>query len=197
MKFIKTTVIGGILFLIPMVVVVVVANKAYDLMLAVAKPIAKFLPIDTIAGVAIVNVIAVVIVVALCFLFGLLAQTGPAQRVVQRVDAFLLNLIPGYAMVRGVAANLSPEQEKAMRPVSVRYSDRLRLGIEVERDDRGLVTVYMPGAPSPWTGRIEIFEADRVERIDARLKEYLDIPQSFGAGSLAMLAGDTKPSDTN
>lgn len=192
MKFIKTTVIGGVLFLVPLVVLVVAVHKTFDLMRSVAKPIAKFLPIDTIAGVAIVNVLAVIIVIALCFLFGLLAQTAPAQRLVERLDAFLLSLIPGYAMVRGVAANLSPEQQKAMHPVVVRYDDRMRLGIEVERDDKGLVTVYLPGAPSPWTGTVEIFDADRVEKVDGRLKDYLDTPQGFGSGSLAMLNADTK-----
>ena len=192
MKFIKTTVIGGILFLIPLVVLIIVAGKAYDLMLGVAKPIAKVLPIDTIAGVAIVNILAVVIVIALCFLMGLLAQTGPAKRLRDRVDAFLLNLIPGYAMVRGVAANLSPEQQEAMHPVLVRYDDRKRLGIEVERNEQGLVTVYLPGAPSPWTGTVEIFDAERIEQLDARLKDYLDTPQGFGTGSLALLgAGKT------
>lgn len=197
LKFIKTTVIGGILFLVPLVVLVVALHKVFDLMRGVAKPIAKVLPIDTIAGVAIVNIIAVAIVLALCFLFGLLARTGPAQRVVDRVDAFLLNLIPGYAMVRGVAANLSPEQQEAMHPVLVRYDDRQRLGIEVERNDRNLVTVYLPGAPSPWSGTVEIFDAGRVEKLDARLKDYLDTPQGFGAGSLALLSADTKPEGTD
>ena len=109
MKFIKTTLIGGVLFLIPIVVVIVVVQKAFDVMLAVAEPLADDIPIDTIAGVALVNVIAAAVVVLVCFLAGLLSQASYAKSLSGKLDSKLRQSIPAYAMIRGVAANLQDE----------------------------------------------------------------------------------------
>ena len=55
MKFIKTMIIGGVLFLIPVVVVALVTQKAFDAMLVIAKPMADIIPMDSVAGVALAN----------------------------------------------------------------------------------------------------------------------------------------------
>ena len=196
MKFIKTTIVGGVLFLVPLVVLVMVVSKAFDLMLMVANPVAEILPIDTIAGVALVNILAGLIVVLLCFLAGLLARTGPAERLIERIDKLLIQAIPGYSMVRGVAANLSPEQYTSLHSVIVRLEDRQRLGLEIERDAAGRVAVYLPGAPNFWSGTIEFFDASRVEGTDLNLTELLDISEGFGAGSLTMVGRVSKQAST-
>ena len=84
MKFLKTTIIGGLLFLVPVVAVVMIVGKALSVMQAVAEPVAEVLPIDSLGGVAIVNVIAAVVVLLLSFLAGLLARTKPARKFASR-----------------------------------------------------------------------------------------------------------------
>ena len=56
--FIKTTIIGGLLFLVPVGVLVIVLAKVVDLMLLVAEPMADLVPLDSVAGVALANIIA-------------------------------------------------------------------------------------------------------------------------------------------
>jgi len=50
MKFLKTTVIGGVLFLVPIVVLTIVRAKAYGFMMAVAEPMAEFVPLEKSAA---------------------------------------------------------------------------------------------------------------------------------------------------
>ncbi len=45
-RFIKTTVTGGLLFLVPVVVLIVVLMQAFGLMLQVAEPLEDLFPID-------------------------------------------------------------------------------------------------------------------------------------------------------
>jgi hypothetical protein len=66
--FLKTTVIGGVVFLVPVVVFVAVLTKAAGLMMKVAEPVVRWLPLDSIGGVALANVIVVVGLVLVCFL---------------------------------------------------------------------------------------------------------------------------------
>ena len=80
--FFKTTVIGGLVFLVPVVVLLVVLAKAAGLMMMVAEPMAEWLPIDAIGGVALANVIAVLAVVLICFIAGLVARAAILRAIV-------------------------------------------------------------------------------------------------------------------
>lgn len=57
MKFIKTTIIGGVIFLIPVVVVVVVLGKAFGLIRGLAKVIEPRIPGVSIGSIAPVNIL--------------------------------------------------------------------------------------------------------------------------------------------
>ena len=50
MKFIKTTIIGGLVFMVPVVIVVVIAGKALEIMMLVAKPLGNLIPVDSIGA---------------------------------------------------------------------------------------------------------------------------------------------------
>lgn len=56
-QLIRTTLVGGIIFLIPLVFVVAVFGKAVQIMKSVAVPIGDLIPIESVAGVAIVPIL--------------------------------------------------------------------------------------------------------------------------------------------
>ena len=51
-KVIFTTVIGGLLFLVPVVFLGIVLTKAAGFMMVIAQPLAAWVPVDSIGGVA-------------------------------------------------------------------------------------------------------------------------------------------------
>ena len=124
MKFIKTTIIGGLVFMVPVVIVVVIAGKALEIMMLVAKPLGNLIPIDSIGGVAVANVLALLGLGLLCFVAGLIARSEMAMKVYRSLDSALL-AIPGYAFVRGFTDSMTSSQEtaKSLLPVLVRFDD--------------------------------------------------------------------------
>jgi hypothetical protein len=50
LKLIRTTIIGGIIFLVPIAIFVAVIGKGLEITGAIAKPLARILPVDMIAG---------------------------------------------------------------------------------------------------------------------------------------------------
>jgi len=48
----KTTILGGLLFLVPLAGLAIILSKAYDLSTMVVTPIDRIIPIETIAGAA-------------------------------------------------------------------------------------------------------------------------------------------------
>jgi uncharacterized membrane protein len=67
LQFLKTTVIGGLVFLMPVIVIIVVSGEALQSSRKVAEPLAAFIPVDSIAGIALADVIGGVVLVVLCF----------------------------------------------------------------------------------------------------------------------------------
>lgn len=52
-SFIKTTVIGGLIFLIPFVIIVSILGKAIKTMVVVARPLDKMVQLESIGGIGV------------------------------------------------------------------------------------------------------------------------------------------------
>ena len=96
-KLIGTTLIGGVIFLIPLVFIVAVLGKAIQIMKSVAVPLSKFIPVESVAGVAVVPILIGTILFLSWLLTGLFARSPWGKRLYAKVDNVLLQMIPGYA----------------------------------------------------------------------------------------------------
>ena len=75
-EFLKTTIIGGLMFLVPVILIVVILGHAMRLAAKIAVPIAEKFATTQVAGVAVVTIVAVLVLLILSFLAGLVARTG-------------------------------------------------------------------------------------------------------------------------
>ena len=184
MKFIKTTIIGGLVFMVPLVIVTAVVGKALDIMTRVATPMGHMLPVDSIGGVVVGNLLALSALALLCFFAGLVAKSKLAAKVYRSLDNMLL-AIPGYAFVKGFTDGMAETQEnaKSLIPVLVRFDDHEQIGFEIERLAQGKVVVYLPGAPSPWSGSVVYFSAERVKRLDLTVAQASNNIRRLGRDS--------------
>lgn len=192
-SFLKTTVIGGAVFLVPVILIVIVLGKALSLFKRMAGPMASLLPVDTVAGITVANILSVAILALICFLAGLLARTSLASRAVENAESRFLWQIPGYAFVKGMTESLvSQDKSSAMRPVSCRLDDCWQIGFEVERMQDGRVVVYLPGAPNPWSGSLLVIDPDRVAPLNASMVEIVGALGKLGHGSSQVFSGDVR-----
>ena len=183
-SFLRTTLLGGLIFLIPFVIIVAIIGKALKIMMVIAEPFAKMLPFEAIAGVAIVNFVVVIVAVLICFIAGLLARSTPGRRAFKTLDQKLMGMIPGYAFIKGFAGSIGEDEDKkVLEPVLVKLDDQSMIGFEVERMNNGLVAVYVPGSPSIWSGTVAYMTPDRVEKIDAEFTTVSKTLRTLGRGS--------------
>jgi len=166
-KAVRTTLLGGVLFLVPVVVIVVLAGEAFDLSLMVAEPIGEFIPVDNFGGVALANILAVLLIVLVCFTAGRLAQVGVVARYQARLDGFLARLVPGYSIAKSLVVGIAGAegQTHTLQPVMVQFKDHAALAFEVERTP-SLVLVFLPSVPNAWSGVSVAVEPDRVTPVD-------------------------------
>ena len=158
-EFLKSTMLGGIVFLIPIIVIVLLVQEAMDIMILITDPLDNLIPVDTIGGFAVANIIAVISLLFVCFLAGLAARSVYVKRFQESIDSKLKILIPGYALIRGFTRSIHKDgEDDHMTPVIAKFIDSSQIGVEVERLENGMVVVYLPGSPNPWSGNIVYFE---------------------------------------
>ena len=183
--FIKTTITGGILFLIPFVIIIIILNKAFQIMLKIAKPIGRLIPIESVGGVAMANILAVLAILLICFLAGLVANGKNLKKLQHSLEEKVLIHIPGYRFIKGFTDSMKSNEKASEHflPVLAEFDDNAQIGFEIERTATGRVAVYLPGSPNPWSGTVVYVEPSRVMKMDITPKEAIKILQQLGKGS--------------
>lgn len=148
LAFVKTTLIGGVVFLAPLLLVVVLFTKATKVLRRLAQPLGAWLPIDRALGIIVADFIVVLVIVVACFGAGLLARFSFANRFIKKAEAGVLWRIPGYGFVKGLTNTLDHSAAGAMRPVLVHFDDCAQLAFEVDRLGRGCSQSLNATAPS-------------------------------------------------
>jgi len=181
--FILTTVIGGVLFLVPVVFLGMILTKAAGFMMVIAQPMADWIPVDSIGGVALANLIAVAAVIILCFLAGLLARHALAGKLVKSLESKVLMKVPGYSMVKGMASGFDASSTDGLKPVALQLGTAERLGLEMQKLPDGRSVIFIPSVPSPWSGITQVLPADQITYLDVPVTRIIEITENYGHGA--------------
>ncbi len=183
--FLRTTLLGGVVFLLPLAVVGYLLGQGVQIAWSVISSIKSTLEGSedaTIAAVthldswtyALLVAASFVILIGACFFAGMIARRSLGRWFSDRAERYLLMLFPRYAVFKDqLTGNLGGG---SLRPVLAQIGPSTRVGMEVERDDAGRVAVYLPSSPDPWSGTVEIVSEQNVTPIDA---EYIDVMTAF------------------
>ena len=79
-EFLKATLAGGVLFLLPVVLVLIVLHRAMSYALGAAKPISHLLPVESVIGDYGENALAIFMLILVSLLAGLVARTREDRR---------------------------------------------------------------------------------------------------------------------
>ena len=189
MDFLKSTIAGGLLFLLPVVLVLVVLGHAMRLAGKVAQPVAKLLP-DVMVGVGVVTILTVLVLVLVSFLAGLFARTNGGKRLMRRFENSFLGGIPQYQLVKSMAEGLAQvENTEGVKPALASIEGGWQIGYLLEQLENGWVTVFLPQAPTPMSGNLMYLPVERVRQLDITMVQAMAIVKRLGVGSGQALRG--------
>jgi uncharacterized membrane protein len=189
-RFLKVTILGGLIFLVPAVLIIAVLQRAMQLAKRLATPIAALFPEGSVAGIAIATILAALILLLIAFAAGLLARTSIGRRLTHWFEASVLGAIPQYRMVKSMAEGLAQVETGAgMQPVLLRTDEGWQLGYRIEEMAGGWVAVFLPAAPTPMSGNVMYVTADRVLPLAISMAEAMRIVKRIGIGSGAAFSG--------
>ena len=92
-QFVRTTVVGGLFFLAPIVVLIVILAKAFDYAKKGLEAVVVHIPAASNLTAGEATALAVALVALVCFLAGLVARTVTAQRLIDALESSVLTKI--------------------------------------------------------------------------------------------------------
>lgn len=188
-KFIKTTVLGGLLFILPLVLIVVLIEKAIHLL---HGPVQTLLPMfagHNVAGVTLISLAAVFGLVLLCFFAGLLARTRMASRALETVEDKVLGNLPGYHLFKDISARMAgQENDEGTQVGMIAEGEGFRLCLVLETVG-DWSAIYMPdGGPAGGTaGEVRLLPTSQVVITDATWLPLIASLRRGGRGALEMV----------
>lgn len=186
LSFLRDTITGGILFLIPSVLLIVVVRKAILILAKIASPLSERMP-ELIAGLDGSRIVALILLVVICFVSGLTFRLSRVRRKIIGLEEKLLSYLPGYSMLKAIATDtLGRKDDHNMLTVLIAEGDAWQIGFLVERDG-DLCTVFIPEAPNNNSGEIKILPSDSVKQVQVASNKAARVVRQYGKGASAWL----------
>ena len=188
-KVLKTTIVGGLLFLLPLVLVVLLLSHALQFAGKAVGPISEFLTLDKVFGPAAEESLAVLILVFISLAAGLIARTRFGRDIMRWTENSFLGGLPQYRLVKSVAEGFAQiESAENLKPVLVNIEEGWQIGYLLESLQTGWVVVFVPQAPTPMSGNVMYLPEGRVRPLAISMVETMSLVKHMGVGSSEALA---------
>jgi len=188
MNKLRDLLIDGVLMTLPLAAVAYLVHKVVLLLVTLLKPAAHLLPPGHWFGVAAIDVAALVLLTLALLGMGVFSRSKVGRRVAETLEQLVLSKVPGYLMIKSIAADFSSgEHDDGLQAVLVSFDDNQVLGFMIEKDDASdRVTVFLPGSPSPAGGNVVVVPGARVQLLDASLGQTRRAMKQRGLGLLQL-----------
>jgi uncharacterized membrane protein len=187
-KIIKVTFLGGIMFLAPFIVLMIILEKGYHIIQKVTLPLVSYLPRVHVLGIALQEIVGIIIIAFVCLIAGLASRTAGAKKLIRKIEDGILSFVPGYSFMKGINENIMGiESNDNLKVVLVPTDAGWQFAFLMEKIDDNNFTVFVPDAPNPWSGSVCFVEKKNIKEIGITQKQALMCIRKLGYGSKDLL----------
>lgn len=188
-RVIKTTILNGLLVLLPLLLLIVIIKEFFELIIGLATPIADLFPRDTIESIHETTILAVLLILGSAFLIGVLAKVPLAATIGGYLESRILNKIPVYIPLKTLLhALLGAESTRAYQPAFIHgTSGELEPAYIIEDTGRPRITVLVPWTPNSFAGSLRLVPRDRVHKVELTFDQFSLSIGHYGLGLSELL----------
>jgi len=191
-EFIKSTLIGGLLVLLPLAILLYILVWVFNLTHKAIAPLTKIIMEKSALQVIVADVVAIALLVGVCFLVGMVVRTRFGRWMYVLIESRLLKRAPGYSMVKETVSQFldksRPSPFSSVALARIFESDTLVSVFVTDRHADGSYTVFMPTGPNPTSGNIYHLKAENVFPVDVPVEDAIRSIISCGAGSSTLIS---------
>jgi uncharacterized membrane protein len=132
------------------------------------------------------DLIVIMLILAICFIIGVIVRTKIGQYMQTNLEKHILQIAPGYPMIRSVVSQFLGRQEQPFSRVALVQAfqnDTLMTGFITDRHADGSYSVFVPTGPNPTTGFIFHLQPQYVHPVQVTVEEAFRTVIGCGAGS--------------
>jgi len=186
--FIKSMIVGGIVFFIPLIILIVILQKAFQLSAVLVVPIIKLLNVTQIFGIGAEIIISIILILFLLYMGGLISKTSAAKKIISKLEDNLLSKVPGYDLIKKTSESFAGfDAENSLTTVLARIEDAWQLAFLIEEMEGENYAVYIPGTPNPLSGSVYFLEKERIKKTTIPMKDAMKCLRGLGSGSNNLL----------
>ena len=185
-SFLRTTVFGGFLVVLPIIVLIFVLGWLYEFLTDKIRPITNILIETARFSEVVAAIVAVIVILILFFLVGLIVQTKLGRYAVHMMEEKFLKKIPLYKIIKETVIQLFGGEKiifKAVALVRPFSNETMITAFITDESQNGYTTVFIPSAPAPTGGYIYHLKNKYVIKIDYPVEQAMKTVLSLGAGS--------------
>lgn len=141
---IKQNSISGILFLLPVLILLLLVKKVFGYFAKFGEGIAKIIGFDKVLGTHAANFMGALILFLFIYICGYLVRLAFFKRISESIDAKLKDVIPGYEKHKETATKtlIKVPVEETDLPVLIKFGEYWKPGFLVEEDaDNAVVSI--------------------------------------------------------
>jgi uncharacterized membrane protein len=160
-SFLQSTIVGGLFFLVPLFVVIIIFGKIWQKMTGVGAKFSAFLGIKSVGGIAAGPLMTSIIILGICIVSGLLIKLTFFATFRNWLDNLLVKYIPGYEFYKiTLEQKIRKEEVPNARPAVLLTMDGIgQAGVIVDELNDGRKVVFIPSKPGTTEGQVFIANA--------------------------------------
>ncbi len=187
MNFFKTTVLGGLFVLLPLMLLWIGLKEIGGLLAIMATPIADisadFFPAGFFDNLTAPGVVAFFLIVATSFILGLAARSHWFTSIGRNIEKSVLNKVPMYRMLKIISGTLIDSASGEVSPALI--TDGNGGGdpcYVVEKHKDGCATVLLPWSPASFAGSIKVVQQSDLDYLSCSLDDFARSLSHVGVG---------------
>jgi len=182
--------VRGFFILLPFLIAYLMVGQLVDMLLALTQPLIDVMPGVFIKTEGWRRVVAFGILIVICVLVAQFAHTRLARAFGSWFERTVMSRFAPYAVLKSLSARLSGEDDDKLQPALMTVApDTHMLVAIVEELKDGNVTVFVPMAPTPGLGFLQIVAPSKLEKLDCSMSDALGWPLNWGTGTEVILKG--------
>ncbi len=183
MNFLKTTLLGGLFILLPLMLLWIGMKEIGALLVDMATPIADMFPPGVFDNLTAPGVVALFLIVGTSFVLGLAARSNWLSSIGRKFEYSVLNKVPMYRMLKVISSALidtdTSDVDAALIKDATGGGDPCYV---IEKHADGRATVLLPWSPASFAGSIKVVQQADLEILPCSLDEYSRSLSQIGVG---------------
>jgi len=189
-SFITTSLLGGVIVILPVAILAAVFGWVFNFVTNLIQPFTNVLVAKSDLREFIADVLVLVVILATCFIIGIVVRTRFGKFIYSTVEHRLLKVAPGYTLIKETVLQVLGNKKtpfSSVALVQIFGNDTLVTAFVTDEHSDGSFSVFVPTGPNPTSGNIYHLQEKYVHKVNVPVEDAMRSIISCGAGSAQLI----------